>query len=611
MKKTSSKTAISLSPHERGLAYAEGVVKGVIPAPAAVKQVADWLLDVIRTEELEFRPKNVDGRVRLIEKLDLPSGVKGNFELLPYQCFVMLLIYGLRRGGARAVKRLLLLLPRKAGKSSMMGGIAIGEMLRPVGGTENVEILCAGVNEETANHVFGKARQMLLKEQQKANGLYDQYEVKLATDYIHSKRSGGTIKRTSSGARSLEGWVASVIIFDEISQLKEPNAINILNSGLGHDPNRLLLCASTEGDLPESALDSERELCVNMLAAKKRDCAYIGLLYAAGIKDDWTAVETWERVQPRLRDPKGDLLEHYREQCELAMQDERIRDNFLLRQLNIPLGGGVGWLNAAELDAVPKLPRDWPPPNHARMKHFLGIDLGDSRDASVICLLSVDADDSWEHRYWIYYPDGQGLWVDDGDHQIATLYSGGIHKKYRQLAERGHATMCSGPVVNHQIIADQVKEIAKGVRLRGMYVDQYHGVEELRMALGEEWSGRLLPIPKSGETQSKAIRQAESKLKLNQMRMQDNPIVRDHFLNAVLRHYESGALRISKLTKTSLAHIDAADAFLHAVIGRSYVESKEAFVGKEIRPVDNEDDAGDLKPEDYLLSDEAEDEEFD
>lgn len=591
-----------LAPSERALRYVEGLAAKKIPAPENIILAADKWKQLHK--EFSYDAGNVDGRCELIEKLDLPSGERAKFELMDYQCFILSFIYGFTdEDGDRAVKKLLLEIPRKSGKTSLLSGVLIGEVVKPMGGTNNPEIIAAGVNEETAGHAFNKARQMLAQDRHRGGGLVDMFGITATSKEIHCEVSGGVIKKVSAGARTLDGFTASVVSFDEISQIPDPSAVDKLYSGLGHDPNHLLLMASTQGELPTSALDIEREVCINLLSSKQhKKVSYIGLLYSAGIDEDWKKQATWEKVQPRLHSAPS-MLKFYRQACAEALEDEHKRETFLLRQLCCPLGRGIAWLTKDEFDRMPKLDaKVWPPPEHRKQKHYLGMDLADSHDSTVLSLVSINQDETWEARFWVFYADGKGEFTGNDGYNIGILKSSATNKKYLRWAVKGHALVNSGPIVSHVAVAEQIKEIDAAVRLTGIFTDVYHAKEEVMDHLPEELANRILTINKSSAAQSPVLRMAEIKIKKNLIRVSDNPIVREQFLNACTKHFENGGMLLTKVTKTSPHHIDAADAFIHALIGRSYIASNEKFIGTPIRPIDNEGDGeDDYKVEEYVL----------
>lgn len=571
---------------DRARAYAEGVVAGKIPAAKYVIAACDRYLQLHK--EFDYKPGQADARAALIEALDLPEGQHAKFVLLPYQCLIICFLYAFRDGkGHRAIHRLLLEVPRKSGKTSLKAGILIGELLSPLGNTKNPSLIAAGVNERTAGHAFYKAVSMIRQDGQNDGTLAEDYELSLRAKEIHCGVTGGKLEMLSAGARTLDGFTCSICTFDEIAMLKDGAEIRKLYSGMSHDPNHLLLMASTQAEIPASALEVERDTCINLLTEEKKRAQYIGLIYSADVDDDWTAESTWAKVQPRLYDDgTGSTLDFYRGQCEDAKANAEVLDNFLMRQLCVPIGGGQAWLRVNEYDDIPRLAPDDEPP--ADWTHFVGIDMSDHHDASSLCLLSVSPDgDRLEARFDLFYVHNDGV-MDDGGGGKVNLRPSALNQKYRRLADAGHAIMTSGALISGAMVAGKIKEYAKRVKIRGLFSDHYHSLEDVRKHLPPELDRLLTPIPKNSRTLSGAIRYAEERIKLRTLRIDPNPLVREHFLNAKAIHYELGGLLIQKATRTSPFHIDAADAFIQAIAGRDYIYSNDKFVGTGMRPIDNE-----------------------
>ena len=566
--------------------YADGAANGKFPVAAHIGAAyRKWFR---YADAYHFDGDRLTEICHLIEYLSLPEGVRGSkFQLQPWQVALLSWVYAFRRDGApdapRAIRELNLVIPRKAGKSSLAAAMMLAELVSPTGDIDGPEVLISGVNKDTAYIAFKKVRFILSKDKRNNDSRFiNEFEIRWNRNAAECGLNDGTIEQLSAGSRSLEGKMAAMVFVDEISRLPDEEPIETLRSGLGHNENALIFTATTPGELPASALEPTREQTLRWLKEEDDLGRRAGLCYEAGVREKFDDRKVWVAVQPSMG--INVFESHYEEQAKGARATERALYAFETRLLCKPLSGGSVWVSERDLEDLELC--SGPPPAGRDWQHWIGVDLSDVSDTTSLCLLSVNEKAGEQQARWrIFYPSGDVIEIDEDTDEERTIHAQAVHREYQLANKRGEVMLCAGRAINMQMVADSLRDWLENVDPRpfGLVADNYDALLEVRKLLGQKYERLWLKQGKSAEFQSEPAGVLESWIKHKTIKFEHNSVVRQHFKNTRVTETEKGGLLLTKPHKESAYKIDAVDALINAAGGYRSSLGPDT-IGKHINP---------------------------
>src|SRR5262245_5113175 len=232
--------------------------------------------------------------IAFIERLTVPSG-KGQgkpFKLRKWQKKFIVDIYSPHIGGKRVVRRAILSMARKNGKTALIAAIALAHLVGPEA-IRNGEIYSAANDRDQASIVFKFARQMVELEPE----LMRQIEIIVSTKTMIARRSGSVYRAVSAEAGTKHGYLPSVVIYDELAQAKSRNLYDVLDTSFGAHEEPLFITISTQSNDPEHILS---KLIDDGLSGV--DPSIVCHLFAADEDCELDDEAQWYKANPALGD---------------------------------------------------------------------------------------------------------------------------------------------------------------------------------------------------------------------------------------------------------------------------------------------------------------------
>ena len=150
-----------------------------------------------------------------------------------------------RPDGRRQYNRALVGLPRKNGKSTLAGGVAMYELV--VGGIkaamnheQPAEVYSVACDFEQAEIVFHKARTAMLRSQFRGS-------CKILADSITFEKTSATYRVMSADAPSAYGLNPSLVVFDELALQPKRDLWDAMATGFGARREGLMFAITTAG----------------------------------------------------------------------------------------------------------------------------------------------------------------------------------------------------------------------------------------------------------------------------------------------------------------------------------------------------------------------------
>ena len=485
-----------------------------------------------------FEPVKVKQQMFIIESFRYP-GTNGNepITLSPIQAYAIAGIYGFWKSPTkRLVENVLLFVPRKFGKTTIMSGISASELIF---GDANGQIYnCANSNYQ-AEIGFNILRTVINTIDPKNK------RFKVNLDEIVSKIKGRTAFATALAnvPERLDGLNVSLYTLDEYSQAKSSAMRDVMNTATGTRLNPLELVITTASDLLESPFVNMLNSYKDILMGKREDDTVFALILEPDVDDAEDDPATWRKVQPHLGVTIHD--DYYEKQWIKAQESAETMKAFRTKLLNIFVKNeDKVWITADEVRDLSK-PFFWSDYDGSNPPYcMVSFDLSVWDDLSCVCYELYDRDTCTFHFHCEFYlPEG-------------SLEKHSRRELYQLWAQQGYLTLLPGTAIDYEAIANDILSKNGKVMIIGIGYDPY----KAKTAINILQSSGAMPVMHSMKQTYGAftgcVETLEMMVKLKNCSFTDNPIIPWCFGNCVIDEDRLGNRKPIKAQQT--LKIDAA-----------------------------------------------------
>lgn len=297
-----------------------------------------------------------DHVIRFCEKLHLAGDFRGErFVARDFQKQILKPLFATDESGNRAIRRALLMLPRKSGKTYLCACLSLYALLT-FGKSQCV--LSAAASQKQARHVFDAMREII---EQDAT-LSSLCQVYRGESRIVVPSQGSYFVSVSSGGKTAHGHNPTVVIIDELHAWTKPTHRELfaaLTTGRGARKNPLTIMISTQtadrfslaGEEFEYACKLKNRMVNGEVIAEGtvENPHYLAALYYLPHDADWHDESLWQAVSPALNDYLD--IEEYREQHKQAVDIPSRATFFKTLYLNMPADDSNRWMDYSQWSA--------------------------------------------------------------------------------------------------------------------------------------------------------------------------------------------------------------------------------------------------------------------
>jgi phage terminase large subunit-like protein len=366
------------------------------------------------------------------------------FQLAPWQERIVRRIYAPRHpDGRRIVQNVFLLVPRGNRKTSLAAALALLHTIGP----ERVpagQVLFAAADREQAGIGFREAANILRMDKRliAAVRIYDAYN---APKQIVFNAENVSLRTLSSDGGAAHGLTPTFTLIDEIHIWKGRDLWEALRSGAAKVDNSLTVIATTAGRGAETLASEQFDYARRVAIGEIDNPAYLPILFAAQPDDDWQDETIWHKANPGLAHGFPSLagLRGLAKEAENKPNDKAA---FLQFNLNVwqansrdPLFNMATYdarafvVDLADLEDLPC---------------WIGVDMSISGDLTAVVAAWRHDDDQITIQPWLFVP---------GDDLRGRADRDGL--PYETWRDEGLITICPGPIIDHGMIEDQIKEL--------------------------------------------------------------------------------------------------------------------------------------------------------
>lgn len=331
--------------------YCYDVLKGNIPSCKNIKLAAERHFMDLQRDDMYWCDKTAKSIVAFFKFIPITDGkdVGKPTLLLPWQIWIVCSIVSwkwskntydidenpITVAGERRYLQAVVLISRKAGKTTLAAGVALWLMIKA---GHQPRAYCVATKRDQAKLLWQTAKIMIdLSPRLKA--LFDTRANEILMPNKH-----GVFKPLASDSNSLDGLNPICIIGDEGHSWKQDNLYNVSVSSFGAQTEYLMLMISTAGFLLDNILVTLIKNGERVLRGNATQDHFFYAIFQIDEGDDWTSVDALYKANagmiyglPSVRYIKNQLSEAQMSQTQKA--------NFLTKHANLFVNGSDKWLD--------------------------------------------------------------------------------------------------------------------------------------------------------------------------------------------------------------------------------------------------------------------------
>lgn len=325
--------------------YCDDILNGRIKASKniilACKRYKEWY----KRDDIYMDYEDVDKRIKLVSKIKHFKGKsnKKPFILLPYQQWIFANIFGwkYKESGLRVIKKCLLFMARKAGKTALAAAICLTQLILDNNNGQEIDFVANSGQQAKIGFEMTKGFAQSLD----PNGLI----FRRFRDTIKMPSTMSEIDVLNSDGMTLDGRNASTFIQDEFAAAKNWDVWNVMVSSQGFQTQPLAIAITSANFLLDGYPCYEwRKTIIEILNGEKSDDSTFAALYELDPGDDWINDEDcWIKANPSL----GTTItkEYLREQVQAAVNMTTLEFNTKTKHFNIFCQSAETWIPAEYL----------------------------------------------------------------------------------------------------------------------------------------------------------------------------------------------------------------------------------------------------------------------
>jgi phage terminase large subunit-like protein len=461
-----------------GVIYANQVVKGEILVCRNVLLACQRFLNQLenREWEWEFHPEAVDHFIKFASLLRHAKGADAGKPLVlePFQILLICGIYGFwskKDKAKRMTTDVIVYIPRKAGKSTLIAVIGLYELIF---GEKGSEVYTLATSRDQASIVFTSAVGLIESMPQEVAGLFNVQKMhitKLGDSQSMFKALSRDTKKTGDGLNP------SCAIIDEAAQIIDRNSIEVLHSGMVARKNPLRIYITTASFTKDTKFYEDLLMFQSMLSGEAPDNPrWFGLLYGLDPQDDWRDPLIWGKANPMHG--ISVFEEAIAARAEEAKYKPATLNEFLCKTLNVFVSANSAWIDRSHWDECAAQADDRQPE-----AVFIGFDLAATRDLNAVCTLKRYAEDDFVAEWKFFLPE------DALDH-VPQHYQ----DIFRNAKDSGILHLTQGNVMDDREISEYIKQQAGKYDIKEIGYDAYNAAS-LIARLNDD----AMPVKKVGQ----------------------------------------------------------------------------------------------------------------
>jgi phage terminase large subunit-like protein len=473
-------------------------------------------------------------------------------------------------GGRRRVRRALLSIARKNGKTALAAALVLVHLVGPEA-KMNGEVYSAASDRAQAGHIYKMAAQMVALDPELQQLCKPLDSIKRIVCY----HLGSFYVSLSADARRQHGFNPTFVIYDELAQALDREMFDVLTSSFGAQPEGLFLAISTQSSDPLHVMSEMADDAIKQAAGTLDDPSFYGKVYAVPDDADPYDESVWHLANPALDDFRdlGDM----RAFAAKAKRSPAAEAAFKNLYLNQRVDGTQAFVNSIDWRACGTAVVD--EEELAGLECYGGLDLSSRHDLCALALVFPRKRAPWavRMRFWLPKSDITERERRDG-------------APYRVFAKDGHLTLLEGRSLDYARVALDLQEVTQRYNVVSAAFDRWR-IEDLKRELFniglDERKLQLVPYGQGFKDMSPAIEALETAVLEHTIAHANNPLLTYCMSNVSVFRDPAGNRKFDKRSPNK--RIDGAVALAMALgnVSRTVVEPKRQSVyeGRGLRVI--------------------------
>ena len=331
------------------------------------------------------------------------------FILSPWEDFIIRNMFGWKRksDGKRRYKEVFCGIPRKNGKSTLAGGVAIELLV--IDNEPGAEVYCTAAAKDQAQVVFKPIRQLIEAQPTLM------HQVRLYKSSIVRIDDNSFLQAIACDAATKHGLNPHGTIFDELHAHAKRGFVDTMNSAGGTRSQAMDFYITTSDWAREDSICNEKWDYARQVRDGIIDDPYhLPVLFEPKNPDHWERETCWMEVNPELK--KAKKMEYMQREYRKAKLSPAYENVFKRLQLNIRTGQENRLIPMDEWENCGKLKAQEP-----KGPCYVGLDLAQIRDLTALALYWPEAGHLVKWFFWCptkhTEASGAGVyvpWIDQG-----------------------------------------------------------------------------------------------------------------------------------------------------------------------------------------------------
>lgn len=449
----------------------------------------------------------------------------------------------------RRFKKLILIIGRKNGKSTITAGLAMTELMIGEPGTD---ICCSSNDDAQSRIVFDEINNM--------RELFDPKDKRTHKNLkgMWNNRNKSSVFRLSDRTRNKEGRNIGLGILDESNEMRDNTIAKSIDQSMSTKLEPLFINITTEGFLRNGYLDDEIKYAHSVLDGDADDPTLLAWLYTQDSENEvWQDESSWQKSNPSLGIIKQ--RKYIVDQMRKAQLDKAERIFMLAKDFNVKQNTATAWLVESDYASDATFSID----DFRGAIGIGGIDLSETTDLCCAKSIMMRPGDRTKYiltRYWI--PESK---VEQGSKEDK--------QNYFEWAKQGLVEICEGNENNHSLITQWYLELFQkyGIRQYKIGYDAWGSRYLVRELEDVGFNTEKVPMDWSLSNPMKLL---EADLKSGIVNYGANPIDKWNLGNVGLKMDNFGRIMPVKVNDQSNRRIDGAvtKIIAYAVYQRNQTE---------------------------------------
>lgn len=442
--------------------------------------------------------------------------------------------------GKRQVRRAILSVARKFGKTALIAAILLAFLCGPLAARgQNRQAYSAALTRQQAALIYGLAAKMVRQSARLRESLILRETLKEIFDPV----SGNLYRALSADAGPALGLSPYLVLLDELGSWGAESALyDALVSGSGAHEDPIVIAISTQAPADDHILS---RLIDDGLASG--DPSVYVQLHCADDDADILDEAQWKKANPALGHHTN--IEAVR---ELAVRADRLPGeqaafrNFMLnlRRVNASALFSPDLWRAGSVEVDLEAIRG--------RAAWLGLDLASRSDLAALCVMVPAGDDTYDAVFRCFTP-------------ADTLSERAKRDRvpYREWVDAGWLTACPGNTISLEAIADAIADTLEEYDVQALGFDRWR-IEFLKQILDfREITLEMVPWGQGFRDASASIEELETWLLEGRIRFGQNPVMKYAMASAVADMDSAGNRKLSR--EKSTGRFDPLAALLDAI----------------------------------------------